>query len=350
MNASTPKKIGWIPVSSNPQVASCRIRCLNPVRELRRHGLDVAIAAPGTRYGVVVVSKKYDEEALARAAQLRRDGTRVVFDLCDNHFHFPEPTPELRANAERLRTALRMADAVVVSTEAMKDVARSETGVESAAVIGDAVEESYPDLVYSLRERWSARLALRALRQWLERNRAQGMTPLVWFGAAAGPFGPGGMGDLLNLREALEAMHHGGHRVCLTVSSNSRDLYGRLIPDWRLPTHYLDWNGLTFNAALALHAVALIPITPTPFTRCKSGNRVATALWNGLAVVADPIPSYLEFAGTLSLGDWGAGLKRYAAEPASREQDVAKGRELVARRHSIAAIAGQWAAFFESLR
>ena len=53
----------------------------------------------------------------------------------------------------------------------------------------------------------------------------------------------------------------------------------------------------------------VVPISPNPFTRCKSANRPALALAAGVPVVADAIPSYRELAPYLTLDDWAGGLR-----------------------------------------
>jgi hypothetical protein len=107
--------VGWRPKSDNRDVASVRIRCLNPIAALQAERFPVEIFDPAraAEYGVVVYSKLYDDDAREEAERLKSGGARVVVDLCDNHFHNPRGDPEWAAHCERLRKMLAAADAVV---------------------------------------------------------------------------------------------------------------------------------------------------------------------------------------------------------------------------------------------
>jgi hypothetical protein len=126
------------------------------------------------------------------------------------------------------------------------------------------------------------------------------------------------------------------------VLSNRRSAWREAVRGWTLPTRYVEWDASSAFALLRDHAIAVVPVTESPFTRCKSHNRVAQALALGLAVVADPIPAYEPFAGSIALGAWEEGLERYLADPVRRAADVASGRALVSARCSIGPIAKQW--------
>ena len=139
------------------------------------------------------------------------------------------------------------------------------------------------------------------------------------------------------------------HPLSLTVISNSRERYDEVVGGWSIPRTYLEWNGATFAEALRQHAIAVLPITPSPFTRCKSHNRPSQALLLGLAVVADSIPSYEPLRSCTRLDDWERGLVDYLFDPARRAHDVAAGKVIVHQRWSLALVADQWQALFEEL-
>ncbi len=338
--------IGWRPVSDDPGVASARIRCLNPLAELERRGAPVELYQERRTYAAVLYSKRYDAATIRDAERRKAAGTRIVFDLCDNHFYNPRDSRRLAVAADRLRVMLRLADDLVASTEAMAEVLRAETGGRPVTVIGDAVEDAVVQ-----RERWDRRLDNRQRLTFAETRLGSGKYTnalrLVWFGVHGGPYGAGGMADLRRVRDALQRSRR-VQPVWLTVISNSQLSYYRWVRWIGLPTTYLNWNPTTFVEALGLHHVAVVPVTPTPFTRCKSNNRVATALFHGLAVIADAIPSYEEFRPYTVLDDWERGLTRYAAQSA-RADDVETGRAHVRAHWTIGPIADQWQRFFEGL-
>jgi hypothetical protein len=195
--------------------------------------------------------------------------------------------------------------------------------------------------------RWLARRRLGALSERLAA--ASTSSRLVWFGSHGGPSGDHGMGDLETLRPLVESLH-GEHPLSLTVISNSAEKFGRLVRPWRLPTHYLEWSPVTFLPALRLHEIAVIPIRDNPFTRCKTNNRLATALAAGLATVASGIPSYLPFASACALDDWSGGLRRYIFDPESRRRAVVAGQDVIRRDWTLPVIADQWRRYFDGFR
>jgi hypothetical protein len=344
--------IGWKPKSSDTRVASTRIRCLNPLHELQRRGFPVEIFRPEhvSQYTAVVYSKLYDEASYREAAGLRDRGTRIVVDLCDNHFYNPTGKPELARARVALERMLRLADYLVASTPELGSVIRAELGTDRPVeVIGDAVEETIAGDHESGLRRWLRRRELQRLLAWLENGRTMGIeAALVWFGIHGGPHHEHGIGDLLRVRPLIEQLHQ-RHRVQLTVISNSRQKFDRLIAPWSVPTHYLEWSPLTFLPALRAHQIALIPVTQNPFTWCKSNNRLATAIAAGLGVVADTIPSYQEFAQVCRLDDWEKGLSDYVRDPAIRSRDVQAGQTLVSRFCSPERIADAWQRLFTTV-
>lgn len=88
--------IGWKPFGESPKIASARIRCRGPLALLRAAGIPVELYRHENerRYRVVILQKLYDLAHLELARRLREHGTRVVFDLCDNHLYNPTGDPK----------------------------------------------------------------------------------------------------------------------------------------------------------------------------------------------------------------------------------------------------------------
>jgi hypothetical protein len=344
--------IGWKPKSLDPMVASARIRCMNPLGELQRRGFPVELFRPehASSYHAVVYSKLYDAASYAEAQRLRSEGIKVVVDLCDNHFYNPGGSAELARAGSELRRMLRLADHLVASTAELAAVmAREAGGNPPVTVIGDAVEESIPGVEQPSLLRWVHRARLRRLLGRVQRGREAGAeASLVWFGIHGGPHHEHGMADLQRIRPVVEAIHQ-QHKLQLTVISNSRSKFASLIAPWSVPTHYLEWNPLTFLDALRAHDVAVIPVTHNPFTICKSNNRVVTALAAGLAVVADSIPSYREFAEISRLDNWDPGLLEYVKDRDLRRRHAADGRRYVLQQYSLSRMADEWERLFNSV-
>jgi hypothetical protein len=340
---STPV-VGWIPRTPDPRVASVRIRCLGPMRMLARAGWVSEHWVPARRYDVVVFVKRFDAEAVDIAARLRAQGTRVITDLCDNPFYNPNGLASVAEMANGVRRMAAHSNLLVTSSDALATVAREQlAGGPPVIVIGDALDEGLSELRPSLGDRVAGPAALRRLRRWAAARRAEGRVPLVWFGIHGGPQAPHGMADLERIRPQLERLES-STPVSLTVVSNSASRFQDIVASWRLPVRYVEWRPSTFADALSVHDIAVLPVSRNPFTDCKSNNRVVTALWAGLAVVADGIPSYRDFADCIVLDDWDAGLARYLASGSARAADVETGRRRVASEWRLDRIAAQWRA------
>jgi hypothetical protein len=341
--------IGWKPKFYDPTVASVRIRCLNPLSELRARGLPVELFDRGRRatYRAVIYSKLYDVATYREAKELKTKGTIIILDICDNHFYNPHSwAPLLKAREELLRM-MALVDYVVTSTETLAEVVRTvKPDLNSITVIGDAVETEIPHEFTPWWRRWWYGRQLATLRTVVTADQVKGRTPLVWFGIHGGPNAPYGMLDLLNIRSCLERLNH-EFPLSLTIISNSWRKYLTLVQGWKIPTRYMPWSANTFLSALHAHAIAVIPISPNPFTRCKTNNRLVTALQARLAVVADSIPSYEEFRPVSRLDCWESGLRDYISKPDLRTHDVLLGQSMINAKWTLPRIADQWQLFFQ---
>ena len=344
-------KLRWWPHTCDARIASTRLRCLRIVDALRAQGLDACLYDPAeTAPDVLVLSKRYDADSLTIASALQTRGTRVVLDLCDNHFYCEPPTPAWTRRATLLRDAVARVDAVIVATPALAEIVRAECPAAAPILytIGDAVE---PPWSPQPARRWRHQLdewALCKLAEQVARQRAQGSISLLWFGNQGSDNAEGGLLDLLRIAEPLHALAQ-QQPTNLTVISNHRGKFEAVARALPLPCRYLPWRATTFSRATALHDIALLPVSLNPFTTCKTNNRVATALMHGVAVVADPVPSYREFDDCIVLGDWGAGLRMLAACRARRAAGVERGRARIAAHWGLDTIAGHWRTALEQV-
>ncbi len=312
-------KVRWWPFDPSSHVASTRIRCLNVVSGLRQKGVDAALWVPGDKPpSVLVLSKRYDPETIAACSDMRLAGTRVVLDLCDNHLHVDLASDAASRRTAWLRQAIESVDAVTVSTPALAEEIREACKIlVPLHVIGDAFEEPLDPPRNWSRARAYDELKLARLRVRLATHSRRPATRLLWFGNHGTAHAAGGMLDLLQVMPALNEVAT-ERAISLTVVSNSWRKFETVRAQARFPMLYLDWSQSTFSRAARLHDVALLPVQDNAFTRCKTNNRLATALLHGLAVIADPIPSYRDFAASVCLGDWPASLRRMCSDPAAR--------------------------------
>lgn len=328
-------RIGWIPSSTDPRIASTRLRCALPCRYLRQAGwyAEVLDRREPYDYDLVVFQKIYDEDSIQLAASLRRRGTTTVFDLCDNHLYNPDELPKLTERAERLKRMLATVDAVSVSTEPLRELLSEH----EPTVIDDALDElevkGGKGIVERLRDRF--RNGPRPLR-------------VVWYGNAGLDSPPFGLVHLPKIVPTLEDLHQ-LMPLELTVISNSREKYLKALEGAGFPSRYLAWDLKSFARVFRGHDLCVIPIELNPFTEGKTGNRVALSLLLGVPVVADPIPSFEEFSDFILLGDWPESLRRYATDPALAEQHVSEGRRYVEAKYTKERVVKQWSEFFAQL-
>lgn len=336
--------VGWWTSRISPKHAGIRIRAHLVIRELRRQGCRVGWFDPreadADDLRTLVVHMRYDEYAQRQVEALRARGVRIVFDMCDNHFYAQPDQPQKAARAAPLRRMIRLADEVIVSTPELGAVAQSQAALErTPRVIPDACD----DLAYvpvSLKHRVRALLPDLQLRRRVRASRADGRVPLLWFGHH-GTYDDVGMLDLLRIRAELERLDR-QLSLHLTVLSDNRDKFRAHFRDWRFPVVYGDWYAHQFERVAGLHTIALIPVVENDFTRGKTANRVVTAFTHGLAVVADPLPSYRPFADCVAFSDWSGAIARYATDEVVRRRDVEAGRGKAHACFGIEAVAHQW--------
>ncbi|OYX35506.1 MAG: hypothetical protein B7Y99_03070 [Caulobacterales bacterium 32-69-10] len=318
-------RVGWVTAVEDRRIASFRYRVEAPAAGLRARGHKVELLDPALAdsYDVIVFSKAYSAEHRALAKSVKRRGGRVVFDICDNHFYNPFDLPKYRRARDDINEMMSLADRVICSTSTLAGVVREEMGggVEPM-VVGDVVE------------RYRVRTAPPT---------AEGPLRLTWFGSHGSPNAPSGMSDLLLIRKELEALA-AHHPVELTVCSNSREKFEQIVEPMRVPSRYVEWSLESFPDLLAQTDAAILPMTINPFTACKTHNRLTTALYAGVPVVASGIESYREFDRYCTLDDWTGGLEAIVLNRDEEGQRALRSREHIDERWTTEALSAQWEA------
>ena len=346
-------------------MAGVRYRCLNPLRVLQARGYPIELYDPvrADRYSAVLfqalccrqdpANRNSGDYILDEATRLRDRGVSILIDECDNHFFNPKQDSAWVETASRIRSLIGISDHLVASTSAVADVLRAEGGKDKPiSIIGDAVEsgdELDEDPTWKRLLSWRRKFAQfkqTMLRQRLASQHRQGMTHLVWYGNHGTSYADGGMLDLLKVKELLERLNH-QYPLSLTVISNNEQKFQKHIAHWDIPTRYVEWDKVTFLPLLRAHDIALIPVSRNPFTICKSNNRLTLALNEGLAVVADSIPSYQEFSSACHLDNWEYGLQSYLESETLRREHVSHGRNIIASKWMIAGVATEWERLFD---
>jgi hypothetical protein len=253
--------IAWFPASTSLVHASTRIRAHAPWQWLRAN-TNLPIKDCWENGGETAVVFKRPDMVL----KLRPHYNRIIYDISDNHFGL----------GIGMDVACMMADIVVCSTahlllEALRYNSRCE-------IIPDCIDP--------------------IIDKPLPRDPIPGR--LLWFGCWGSKLhDTGGMSDILTIADALNEC--GGE---LVVCSNSYERFYEISRQISIPMRYSDWSPEAIRLQLSRAAITVLPVTDTPFTRCKSHNRVTTAIAASCPVIASKHPSYDQFGCSVNGNSW----------------------------------------------
>lgn len=326
-----PPTIAWKPFTPRRDVASVRVRCLVPMRLMAEAGLNSELYEhdEAARPDVVVFQKAYESSDLELAERLSKRGTRIVFDLCDNHFYNPDDRPDVMERVDRLRRMIHLADAVTVSSPILADLVEHDR----TFLVDDALDPAITQ----------ARTRL------LPRRSSRSGTHLFWFGNAGSTNPAFGLVDLERIVPALNQIHD-SLPIDLTVISNSKEAFQQHVGGKAIfPTRYVRWRLRTFSRFVSGAGISLLPISINPFTSCKTSNRVVTSLMLGAPVIADVIPSYEEFGPYLLFDDWEKNVEIYARSYELRREHVQAGQTFIHKRFAPERLVEQWALVLETV-
>lgn len=343
--ASVGPQLAWWCQSTDLSIASVRMRAALLIRSLSRRGIatEWSNEKAVSHYRCVVVLKRYDDDTVSQLRRFKQNGGRLVLDLCDNDFLAASQRPKHQHRVENVLALAALADVIVTASEPLARMAARECPAAARIVtIGDLPDDLSIVKTNSWRRYWDL---------WrLDREHAHlslmspsGVTRLVWFGHAGGRRQLSGMVDLMRIAPMVAHLRK-SHPLHLTVISNNIKRYRECVAPVVPFSRYIEWNAASFDSLLRQQHIVLIPAQHNEFTACKSDNRVVTALRIGLAVVADPVPSYSTYGDVIALGDMEAGLRRYLHNPARRIAGAARGRARVSLVGSTERVVAQWMA------
>jgi hypothetical protein len=290
----------------------------------------------------VVVSKRYDDDTVNQLRRFKRNGGRLVLDLCHNDFQPRSQQQKHLHRVENLRLLTTLADVIVAASEPLAQIVTRECpGAGKVMVIGD-VPDSLSIVRNPFWERAWSRWTIAREQAHLNRAAPDEVARLVWFGNANKRGQQDwGMGELARIAPMLVELNR-VFPLHLTVISNNAQRFREDIAALMPASRYIRWRPSTVDALLGLQHIALIPAHPNEFTACKSDNRVVTALRAGLAVVADPVPSYAPYGEVIQIGSMEAGLRHYLAHPSKRIAESAQGQARVLHPGQTQRIVAQW--------
>ena len=288
------KKIYFWPHTTSAKIASYRLRCKLIANELiKMFGTNINIGLkPNGDIDILLLSKRYDTLSLNKALELKHvNGTKLILDICDNHFILGSTDQHSFSRCNQLITAINSVDQVTTSSEFLKKVILKYCSpIAPVIVISDIVDTNNVS-VFEKVYNWRAYLKFLNLKFMFSQGKS---FRLIWFGNHQGSYDESGMVDLLRIKFDFS----------LTILSNSKTKFDSIFSNWTIKVYYLDWNHTYFRDILRLHDISIIPSSQNDFTYSKSDNRVTTSLANNLKVITDPIPSYLKHEDLIYIDNW----------------------------------------------
>lgn len=342
--------------------ASRRLRIALPARSLAAAGVrqNLGFFAGGpspsrTEVPAVAVFSKLIEQdgegrleqaAVSAALALRGQGSRIVLDVCDNLAVHPGLGP--------MRALLEHADRIVVATPALADVVQDTARrplSRSPEVIADPVEGRRESPVF---------VPPRAggfLRNLIGRQQ-DGSLPLrlLWFGGPARNFAP--VQALLPQLSGW-ARQRSGRPVDLNIVTapwpavlREIEVHGQAADAARgLRLRFTPWSRETLAAALAGCDLVLLPGDPNdPLRLGASANRLVESFWAGRFVIANGLPSYMEFRNEAWIGeDLISGLDWALSHRVEVLRRIARAQERIAAAHLAERVGARWVALLREL-
>lgn len=305
-------------------VASARYRIILPPQQLARRGHKVeAVEIPSGGWDLqawekaeidtVVFSKSFNPNNEELAKFLIKIGTRIVFDVCDNHFDHPQ-------YGKHFHAMCNLADELVASTERMAEIIRDKTG-RVASVISDPLEGNKRDPVFSPR---FPRLKL------------------LWFGHPT---------NLDSLEQSIPGLVSLGNKVplLLTIVTSVDNNFEQAVQMHNakygdaLQVHLIQWSTDATWTALEETDLVIIPSLENDRKSVKSPNRLIESLWAGRFVIAHPMHGYMPYKAYSWMGEnLNDGILYALNNPEEVAERISRGQKAIAGPHSAWEIGNKW--------
>ena len=236
-------KVSFV-TNGNENVASFRYRALAPAQFLNQHMIIPTVDSQAHPDASAVIFSKhwtYNDWSYARFCKGR--GQKVFFDICDDHL-----SDNYSAHYSRM---MAVADVLICNSLVMQERIKEVTGRDSVVI---------EDPVISVRQ------------DYIKEKPFFGL----WFGQV---MNIQGLYDVYNGKYPLEVAvpHHQIDPPKQFQEGNVR---------------WSQWNPAIVGEASQRTSMALLPYRQGK--EAKSANRVLEALWCGLPVMTDPIPSVVD--------------------------------------------------------
>ena len=331
-------------------VASARMRAYRVLQFFKQNKIKPALEVYNEKnranYNLVIFYKMFGKKNDILAQNLKKEGKKICLDLCDNYFYNPKNLESYNQHQQEFRKMAAIADVITLSSKSLRKIIL-ENIPESRNKL-TIIEDSFEDQIQINDESKKFAPLLGLLKYKFTTAK---MIRLIWFGNASSKNVECGMSALLKIKDLIES-YGKKYPICLTVISNDKQLYRKMIATWDVKTFYFKWKAATFISILKYQDAAVIPINKNPFTICKTSNRVIQSLHCGVDVIADSIPSYEEFSNYCFLDNWENGLKAVIKSKKDKAQKIKRikaAKEIILSKYSIEIIAKKWLVLFNKI-
>jgi len=238
----------------------------------------------------------------------RASGIRIVFDICDDPWDYPELRPVIDAAGD--------ADFCTTSSEGLARKLRSRLGVRAEIV------KEPPDCAY----------AEPRVGPFGDRVR------FLWFGSDTNADSLDGLVETLRPLTAK-------HKIALKLIGGERRRYEPVLASASadFSVSFERWELGLIDREMNRADIVLIPKRAGRWSELKSENRLVSALAAGRIAVAGPIESYLGLSDWCVLTtDFLSAVKDILNRPAHYLERVRAGQDHVRRYHDRAVIQRRW--------
>lgn len=290
-----PDKTVEFMMSVTADIASYRLRNFVAMNGIREAGYDfVTSIAPSGRSDVYFFSKHFFREDRSYSRQLKEQGAKVVFDMCDFH-------PRNDALYEHYEEMVGNADIVTCNTEAMKKIIKAQFG-RDATVIPEPYEGKRGVPMPHLGDH----------------------PRMLWFGHQR------------SFNAVEDKLLDSKYRPLEIVAMEK--------PEWNTQeVYFTTWTKEYQMLAMFRCDVVIIPVADGPEWQVKSANRLINGLWSGRFVCAEYMPAYEEFSEFAWVGDIIEGIEWAKKNPEQVKERIEAGQRYIKENYDPQKIGRKWA-------
>lgn len=280
--------------NSDEHLASHRMRCVIPTSVLNAYTEYKAeiTGKVDTTKDINIFHKHFNAEEVLSDAILSSDLTKLMFDVCDDHFD--------RDNGEFYEKMCELAHVITCNTANMQRRIYDVTG-RLAQICSDPISFPRHDPLHTTAPN------------------------ILWHGHCS---------NLFSIVPYIKQL-----KDDLTIITNTK------IPTVECRSKF--WKPGLVEDIIELYDVVIIPKITTPEAKCKSPNRAVDALHAGRFVIAESEEVYGELIDFIFLGDIMEGLEFYKNNPEKVLAMIQAGQQYVLDTYNHKRICEQWVSAFQ---